>query len=294
MLECASIPRRSPMAPSSLSAEHARLLATLESGLRALALRGSIRSFARTGRIQRRRGRGRLNPPAGQREGVCHRRERRDSLHTIGAGDYFGEMSLDGGLRSASVMTWRTHLRPWQPRERARHWPRKQVALDMVAQVIRRAAWPPTPPATWRCWTLWPCIAELERTEGPAKPGAHRAPAIPTEHRHPRGASREMVSACSGPEKGGYVELGSRRSPCSRTASALVARRRTASKTVQQLARQLRCGTAGATSPRQHRWCAAARKPHKGRLVAVSLARRHLEYARTLRRCASGSGRRGE
>ena len=59
----------------------------------------------------------------------------------IQAGDYFGEMSLDGGLRSASVMT----LEPCTCAVLTRHnlsehlAVEPQFALDLVVQVIHRA-----------------------------------------------------------------------------------------------------------------------------------------------------------
>lgn len=59
----------------------------------------------------------------------------------IQAGDYFGEMSLDGGTRSASVMT----LEPCTCAVLTRHnvsehlTVEPEFAIDLVAQVIRRA-----------------------------------------------------------------------------------------------------------------------------------------------------------
>ena len=59
----------------------------------------------------------------------------------IQAGDYFGEMSLDGGPRSASVMT----LEPCTCAVLTRHNVSEHLidvpefAIDLVAQVIRRA-----------------------------------------------------------------------------------------------------------------------------------------------------------
>lgn len=59
----------------------------------------------------------------------------------IHAGDYFGEMSLDGGPRSASVMTLETCMCAVLTRQEVSAYlaAEPQFALDLVVRVIRRA-----------------------------------------------------------------------------------------------------------------------------------------------------------
>ena len=132
----------------------------------------------------------------------------------IDAGDYFGEMSLDGGPRSASVITVepcvcsvvtsssvRDHL-AGQP----------EFAMELVIQVIRRAR---AATETARKMALLDVygrvISTLESEEGPGRAGA---PVLLQQITHQSiasrvGASREMVSRLlKDLEKGGYIELG--------------------------------------------------------------------------------------
>jgi CRP/FNR family transcriptional regulator, cyclic AMP receptor protein len=135
----------------------------------------------------------------------------------IAAGDYFGEMSLDGGPRSASVMTLESCVCSVVNRASVTEHLAAQpdFALDLVAQVIRRAR---TATETARNMALLDVygrvIATLESHEGPGKPGA---PVLLTQITHQSiasrvGASREMVSRLlKDLEKGGYIELGVKR-----------------------------------------------------------------------------------
>lgn len=205
------------MAPSSLSAEHARLLATLESGLRALALRGSIRSFRKNMVIIQEGDEGEavfVLLQGSVKVFATDANGRELTYSTIGAGDYFGEMSLDGGMRSASVMTLENCICAVVSRDSVREHlaEEPQFALDLVAQVIRRARMATETARNMALLDVYGrVIAELERTEGPAKPGA---PIVlkPITHLSIAtrvGASREMVSRLlKDLEKGGYVELG--------------------------------------------------------------------------------------
>lgn len=68
-------------------------------------------------------------------------RGREITYGVYGPGEYLGEMSLDGGLRSASVMTLETTVcafiaRPTLERHIAEH---PEFAFDLLAKVIRRA-----------------------------------------------------------------------------------------------------------------------------------------------------------
>ena len=136
---------------------------------------------------------------------------------TVTAGDYFGEMSLDGGLRSASVMTLepctcsvlssddvRAHL--------AQH---PNFAFSLVEQIIRRAR---AATATARNMALLSVhgrvVALLEGLHGPASGGAGVTlhPITHQDVANRVGASREMVSRLlKDMEKGGYIKLGVKR-----------------------------------------------------------------------------------
>jgi CRP/FNR family cyclic AMP-dependent transcriptional regulator len=136
---------------------------------------------------------------------------------TINAGDYLGEMSLDGGPRSASVMTLepctcsvlssddvRAHL--------AQH---PNFALGLIEQIIRRAR---DATAIARNMALLSVhgrvVALLEGLHGPAT-GAAGVTLHPITHQdiaNRVGSSREMVSRLlKEMEKGGYIELGVKR-----------------------------------------------------------------------------------
>lgn len=136
---------------------------------------------------------------------------------TIGAGDYFGEMSLDGGPRCASVMTLEPTLCALVSRQAVQqHLDQEPAfAMELVSQVTRRAR---AATETARQMALLDVygrvIHTLESQHGPA---AHSAPIQLTQITHQQiasrvGASREMVSRLlKDLEKGGYVQLGVKR-----------------------------------------------------------------------------------
>jgi CRP/FNR family cyclic AMP-dependent transcriptional regulator len=136
---------------------------------------------------------------------------------TVHAGDYFGEMSLDGGPRSASVMTLepctcavlgRTDVSEHLVDE-------PEFALKLVIQVIRRAR---SATETARSMALLDVygrlIALLEERRGDAAGGGSATLESITHQdiANRVGASREMISRLlKDLEKGGYIELGIRR-----------------------------------------------------------------------------------
>jgi CRP/FNR family cyclic AMP-dependent transcriptional regulator len=136
---------------------------------------------------------------------------------TIVAGDYFGEMSLDGGPRSASVMSLDQVLCVLVPRQAVQQHLADEpgFAVKLVTQVIRRAR---SATETARQMALLDVygrvIHTLESQQGPA---GNLAPVQLTQITHQQiasrvGASREMVSRLlKDLEKGGYVELGVKR-----------------------------------------------------------------------------------
>lgn len=135
----------------------------------------------------------------------------------IAAGDYFGEMSLDGGLRSASVMA----LEPCQcsvvPRDAVRAQLARDpaLAMNLITQIIRRARQATEAARSMALLDVYRRLARhLESVQGPARAGetvtltgvTHQTLAAHI------GASREMVSRIlKDLERGGYVTLGHRR-----------------------------------------------------------------------------------
>jgi CRP/FNR family cyclic AMP-dependent transcriptional regulator len=204
----------------SPSAAHEKLIATLSPSLRALALRGTCRSYRKNSVIinEGELGeslfvllQGRVKVYSTDADG------REITYNIVEQGDYFAEMWLDGGPRSASVMTLepsvcsvvsRTALRDHLADE-------PEFALELVSQVIRRAR---AATETARNMALLDVygrvIATLESQKGPASPDN---PVMLTQITHQQlasrvGASREMVSRLlKDLEKGGYIELGVKR-----------------------------------------------------------------------------------
>ena len=208
------------MTAPSLSAANERLIANLTPSLRVLALRGTLRNYKKNSIV--------INEgESGDSlfvllQGVVKvfstdQSGREITYGSIEAGDYFGELSLDGGPRSASVMTLEPCVCSVVSRAAVREHlaEEPEFALDLVAQVIRRAR---AATETARNMALLDVygrvIATLEGHEGPARPDA---PILLTQITHQSiasrvGASREMVSRLlKDLEKGGYIELGVKR-----------------------------------------------------------------------------------
>jgi CRP/FNR family transcriptional regulator, cyclic AMP receptor protein len=136
---------------------------------------------------------------------------------TIAAQNYFGEMSLDGGARSASVEA----LEPCQCAVVTAHRVREQMAqspelaLELVNKIIARAR---NATITARNMALLDAYGRLAATlDALAEPpDASGARAIPERTTHTDlaqriGTSREMVSKLLRDlEKGGYIDVQSR------------------------------------------------------------------------------------
>ena len=137
---------------------------------------------------------------------------------TVHTGDYFGEMSLDGGPRSASVMTLEPCTCAVLSRaDLSEHLvDEPEFAINLVVQVIRRAR---AATETARNMALLDVygrlIALLEDRRGDTTDGSSSATLEGITHQdiaNRVGASREMVSRLlKDLEKGGYIELGIRR-----------------------------------------------------------------------------------
>ena len=135
----------------------------------------------------------------------------------ISSGDYFGEMSLDGGIRSASVMT----LEPCtcavlgSADVRACLTQHPDLAFNLVEQIIRRARTATETARSMALLTVYGRVAALlQGLKGPAAEGASLTlrPITHQDIANRTGSSREMVSRLlKDMEKGGYIELGVKR-----------------------------------------------------------------------------------
>ena len=208
------------MAMPNPSAAHEKLLSGLAPGLRSLALRGTFRTYRKNTVIinEGEVGDSLFVLLAGRVKVYSTDSDGREITYNIvEAGDYFAEMWLDGGPRSASVMTLEPSVCSVVSRSGLRDHlaAEPEFALELVAQVIRRAR---AATETARNMALLDVygrvIATLEHQRGPASADK---PITITQITHQQiasrvGASREMVSRLlKDLEKGGYIELGVKR-----------------------------------------------------------------------------------
>lgn len=200
-----------------LSAMHEGLIAALSPSVRALALRGSVRSFRKNSVIINE---GELGDTLyvllqGSVKVFATDPNGREIIYgAIGAGDYFGEMSLDGGPRSASVMTIEPCVCAVVARAALREHlaEEPEFALNLVGQVIRRARAATESARNMALMDVYGrVVATLESFEGE---GSEAAPVELRQITHQAiasrvGASREMVSRLlKDLEKGGYIRMG--------------------------------------------------------------------------------------
>lgn len=137
----------------------------------------------------------------------------------IHSGDYFGEMSLDGGPRSASVITLESCTCAILTRsDVSEHLAiEPEFAINLVVQVIRRARAATEAARNMALLDVYGrLIAVLEANDGASvqEPGAGiTLEAVTHQEIASRvGASREMVSRLlKDLEKGGYIEMGTKR-----------------------------------------------------------------------------------
>jgi len=130
--------------PPAAASDPSSLLASLPEALRTLAARGVPRSY-RKGSLIIEEGshgdtlylllRGRVRAFSGDARG------REVTYGVYGAGDYFGEMSLDGGVRSASVIAEESCVCATLTRQTLREHiaAEPEFAFELIGRVIRRA-----------------------------------------------------------------------------------------------------------------------------------------------------------
>jgi CRP/FNR family transcriptional regulator, cyclic AMP receptor protein len=208
------------MEKTGLAAGQEKLLESLRPRVRALAVRGTIRSYRKNSVVINEGDagdtvfvmlQGRVKVYSTDSDG------REITYGHVETGDYFGEMSLDGGPRSASVMTLEPCVCSVVSRTAVGEHllAEPSFAMDVVAQVIRRARAATEAARSMALLDVYGrVIATLESQEGPGSPSA---PVLLTQITHQSiasrvGASREMVSRLlKDLEKGGYIELGVKR-----------------------------------------------------------------------------------
>jgi len=202
------------------SAAHVKWVATVSPHLRSLALRGAIRSYRKNSVIINEGEvgeslfvllQGRVKVYSTDADG------REITYNVVEQGDYFAEMWLDGGPRSASVMTLESSVCSVVSRAALRDHlaAEPEFALELVSQVIRRARAATEAARNMALLDVYGrVVVTLEGQKGPAGPGA---PITLVQLTHQSianrvGASREMVSRLlKDLEKGGYIELGVKR-----------------------------------------------------------------------------------
>lgn len=205
---------------SRTSVEQEKLISRLEPSLGRLAARGILRSYRKNSIVLNEgdTGDSLFVVLQGQVKVYATDENGREITYgTIGAGDYFGEMSLDGDVRSASVMTLEPTLCSLVSRAHVQQHLAEEpdFALQLVTQVIRRAR---AATETARQMALLDVYGRVIHTlEGEQGPASSQSPVQLTQITHQQiasrvGASREMVSRLlKDLEKGGYVELGIKR-----------------------------------------------------------------------------------
>ena len=132
------------MTVSRIATEQERLTAQLEPSLGRLAARGIVRSYRKNSIVlnEGEPGDSLFVLLQGQVKVYATDENGREITYgTIQAGDYFGEMSLDGGPRSASVMTMENCLCSLVSRTAVQQHLADEpaFALSLVTQVIHRA-----------------------------------------------------------------------------------------------------------------------------------------------------------
>lgn len=149
--------------------------------------------------------------------------------NTILSSDYFGELSLDGGPRSASVMTREKCTFAVVSRDAVtQHLARRPAfAMELVTQVISRAR---KATGTVRIMALVDVYGRvvhvLERMRPPASPGSGNEPVVirPLTHLGIAtrvGSNREMVSrTLKELKRDGYLKLGVKRVTLLKTLAA--------------------------------------------------------------------------
>ena len=143
--------------------------------------------------------------------------DREISFGVIGAGDYFGEMALDGGIRSASVITLETCVCAIVSRAVLLDYIAREpaFALAMLGKVIRRARNATNSARNLAFTDVYGRLTQYLHELAQNQPDGSALVAERLTHLEIAsriGCSREMVSRIlKDLESGGYIELRERR-----------------------------------------------------------------------------------
>lgn len=198
------------------------LFAALPEPLRLLAARGVVRSYPKKAVLinEGEKGDSLFVLMKGSAKVFSMDEEGREiTYNTIQAGDYFGEMSLDGGPRSASVITLEQSTCSVVSRAgvEAHLVEHPEFAMNIVIQVIRRARAATEAARNMALLDVYGrLVSALEKYDGPRTKNDDDSvtlDAITHQEIASRvGASREMVSRLlKDLERGGYVKMGTKR-----------------------------------------------------------------------------------
>lgn len=198
------------------------LFASLPEALRLLAARGVVRSYPKKAVLinEGEKGDSLFVLIKGSAKVYSMDDEGREITYsTIQAGDYFGEMSLDGGPRSASVITLEQSSCSVVSRTgvEAHLVAHPEFAMNIVVQVIRRARAATEAARNMALLDVYGrLVSALEKYNGPRTQNDDDSvtlDAITHQEIASRvGASREMVSRLlKDLERGGYVKIGTKR-----------------------------------------------------------------------------------
>jgi CRP/FNR family cyclic AMP-dependent transcriptional regulator len=204
----------------SPAAAHERLFSALSPSVRALALHGVVRSYRKNTVIVHEGEVGDSTFVLLQGQVKVYSTDvdgREITYNIVQPGDYFAEMWLDGGPRSASVVTLEPCICAVVGRAGLREHLRQEpdFALDLISHVIRKAR---AATQQARELALLDVYGRLVNVlEGFRGPGSAEAPVTlaPLTHQTIASrvcASREMVSRLlKDLERGGYLALGVKR-----------------------------------------------------------------------------------
>lgn len=201
---------------------HEKLYAALSPELRALARRGQLRNFRKNTVVLREGETGDslyVLLQGSVKVFAMDENGREITYGTIYAGDYFGEMSLDGGPRSASVMMLEPSVCAVLCSADVRvHLAQSPgFAFSMLVRMIRRVRAATESARNMALLDVYGRVVALLEGQRGAAPGVEGAAVVLRNITHQDvanrvGASREMVSRLLKElEKDGYIELGLKR-----------------------------------------------------------------------------------
>lgn len=202
------------MAPSQNNTDPSHLTAALPASLRALGERGTLRSYRKGTLIIEEGSHGDTLYVllAGRVKAFSSDARGREVVYGVyGPGDYFGEMSLDGGPRSASVIADSACTCAVLTRQSLREHiaAEPEFAFELIARVARRARIATQSARSMALLDVYGRVVQLLESLAEVQPDGTRAIAERLTHAEIAsrvGCSREMVSRLMKDlEAGGYL-----------------------------------------------------------------------------------------